>query len=147
MGCWCTYVCTCLSTGLQTCLINSLASLDYPGYANRCHKVYEADAYSKESCCRSVISAVENWLHIVESTCNPTDRAVCKAISSRFVHQFFQLKELKAYLLENETIENFSVGRSVFNAVTAELISVGMQGSKRKHGYKVANLCIFDTTV
>ena len=110
-------------------------------------KFTKRNAYSKESCCRAVTSAVADWLHIVESTCNPTDRAVCKAISSSFSHEFFQLKELKAYLFENKTIEKFSIGRSVFKAVTAELISVGMQGSKRKHGYKVADACIFDSVL
>lgn len=111
-------------------------------------KFCRMNAYSKESCCQSVTDAVVDWLNIVESACDPTDRAVCSAISSSFRREFFQLKELKAHLspqVENNTIDRKTIGRSVLKAVQAKLLAQKMQGTKRKHGYTVNSTCIFDT--
>ena len=47
-------------------------------------KFSKRNTYSKESCCQSVTDAVVTWLKIVQSACDPTDRAVCSAISSSF---------------------------------------------------------------
>ena len=111
-------------------------------------KFSKRNAYSKESCCRSVTGAVVNWLNIVEYTCDPTDRAVCSAISSSFRREFFQLKELRAHLspqVENNTIEKTRIGSSVLKAVKAKLLALRLQGTQRKHGYQVTSTCIFDT--
>ena len=111
-------------------------------------KFSKRNAYSKESCCLSVTGAVTNWLNIVASECDPTDRAVCSAISSTFRREFFQLKEHRDHLspqVENKTIEKTAIGHSVFKAVKVELLAYRMQGSKRKHGYKVTSSCFFDT--
>ena len=111
-------------------------------------KFNKRNAYSKESCCLSVTGAVCQWLSIVESACDPTDRAVCNAFSSSFQREFFQLKELRAHLtpqVESKIFEKTTIGRSVLKAVKAKLLVLQMQGKERKHGYKVTGRCIFDT--
>ena len=106
-------------------------------------------AYSKEACCQAVTGAVVSWLNVVQSAGDPTDRAVCSAISSSFRREFFQLKELKAHLItlvENKTIDKTTIGRSVLKAVKAELLAHTTQGSQRKHGYQVTSSCTMSET-